>query len=203
MKPDGVPLPALREESTPSVDSVHSRNEGKSIASVGANLESSSSRARSGAASALCMRWMNILNTGLAKELSLIDGTFAVETDVPLVRFKKLESVGLVIVAVGGTAVVGISIILAFVVPLLIFFSPVLIPLGIVLFLAAAGTVSAVGSGILAISGISWLYNYCNGRDPPGANRVDAARERIVCTAREFKEWASNYSSQMRAAPSA
>lgn len=110
---------------------------------------------------------------------------------------------GLVIVAVGGTAVVGISIILAFVVPLLIFFSPVLIPLGIVLFLAAAGTVSAVGSGILAISGISWLYNYCNGRDPPGANRVDAARERIVCTAREFKEWASNYSSQMRAAPSA
>ncbi|KAG6545954.1 hypothetical protein Mapa_012615 [Marchantia paleacea] len=110
---------------------------------------------------------------------------------------------GLVILAVGGTALMGISITLALVVPLLIFFSPVLIPLGIVLFLATAGTVSAVGSGILAISGISWLYSYCKGRDPPGANRVDAARERLVCTAREFKEWASNYSSQMRAAPSA
>ncbi|KAL3698396.1 hypothetical protein R1sor_012472 [Riccia sorocarpa] len=110
---------------------------------------------------------------------------------------------GSALLLLGGFALVGTFLTLIFVVPLLIFFSPVLIPLGILLFLGTAGTIAALGSFVAGVSVISWTYNYYAGRDPPGSDRVDAARERIVGTARELKDWASNYSSQMRAAPSA
>ncbi|KAL2633071.1 hypothetical protein R1flu_004550 [Riccia fluitans] len=110
---------------------------------------------------------------------------------------------GIGVLALGGFGLVGTSVTLMFVVPLLFFFSPVLVPLVIVLFVATAGTAVVLGSFLAVVSAISWMYNYYKGRDPPGADRIDAARERIICTAREFKEWASQYSSQMRAAPSA
>ncbi|KAL3695681.1 hypothetical protein R1sor_009757 [Riccia sorocarpa] len=113
------------------------------------------------------------------------------------------SAAAIAVLVLGGFALVGTSIMLTFVAPLLILFSPVLIPLGIVLVVGTAGTVSVLGFCIAVVSAISWLYNYYEGRDPPGADRIDAARERIICTAREFKEWASHYSSQMRAAPSA
>ncbi|KAJ7543403.1 hypothetical protein O6H91_09G036700 [Diphasiastrum complanatum] len=54
----------------------------------------------------------------------------------------------------------------------LAFTAPVLIPLGGVLFLVAAGVLLAVA----LLLGISSLYKYVNGTPPPWADQIDAAR---------------------------
>ena len=83
---------------------------------------------------------------------------------------------------------------LVFLTPVLIFFSPILIPMAIVLFVVVAGFLYAGGFGLVSLSTISWLYNYIKGRRPPSADRIDYARMRIADTANHVKDYAREYS---------
>lgn len=77
--------------------------------------------------------------------------------------------------------------------PLLVLFCPILVPAGIVLFLVAAGLVVSGGCGVVAMTALSWIYNYVTGKHPPGADRLDYARMRIADKARDVKERAKEY----------
>ncbi|GLJ34524.1 hypothetical protein SUGI_0694250 [Cryptomeria japonica] len=77
--------------------------------------------------------------------------------------------------------------------PVLILLSPVLIPAGALLFVTVAGIFSAGCFALAAFLGVSWFYNYLNGRHPPGSDQVDYARMRIAHTASHVKDYAKGY----------
>ncbi|KAJ7560617.1 hypothetical protein O6H91_04G137000 [Diphasiastrum complanatum] len=115
------------------------------------------------------------------------------------------QALGLVTVLIGGTvllvggglAIGGTIITLLLASPLLLLFSPILVPVGIVLFLGTSGLVAA-GTTLLAfLSGIVWLYRYFRGRQPPGSVQLDSARHRVMETASKMQERAREYGSNV------
>lgn len=80
-----------------------------------------------------------------------------------------------------------------FFMPLIIVSSPIWFPVGTVLFVGAAGFVSACGFGVVAAAALSWMYRYFRGMHPPGSDRVDYARSRIYDTASHVKDCAMEY----------
>ncbi|XP_024526760.1 oleosin 16 kDa [Selaginella moellendorffii] len=65
--------------------------------------------------------------------------------------------------------------------PFLLFFSPVLVPLG---------TLFVIGTGMFAVfcSAVSWLYQYMRGGHPPGSDKIDTVRRRIAESAHHLSE---------------
>lgn len=67
-----------------------------------------------------------------------------------------------------GTTLLGLSVLtltgtvmaLILATPVLVVFSPVLVPAAIVIFLTAAGFVFSGGCSVAAIGALTWLYNY-------------------------------------------
>ncbi|OAY59298.1 hypothetical protein MANES_01G021400v8 [Manihot esculenta] len=82
---------------------------------------------------------------------------------------------------------------LIFLTPLIIVSSPIWLPVGIVLFLTVAGFLSICGVGVAVVGGLSWLYRYYRGMNPPGSDRFDYARSRIFDTASHVKDYAREY----------
>ncbi|KAM0836621.1 hypothetical protein ACQ4PT_062203 [Festuca glaucescens] len=80
--------------------------------------------------------------------------------------------------------------------PVLVIFSPVIVPAGIALALMAAGFVTSGGLGIAALSVFSWMYKYLTGKHPPGADQLDHAKARLASKARDIKEAAQNHVDQ-------
>ncbi|KAL9672576.1 hypothetical protein QQ045_028827 [Rhodiola kirilowii] len=77
--------------------------------------------------------------------------------------------------------------------PIILFSSPVWIPLAIFLFVTVASVLGLCGIGLGMVAGGSWMYKYFRGMNPPGAGRVDYARSRIVDTASHVKDYAKEY----------
>ncbi|KAH9300285.1 hypothetical protein KI387_011868, partial [Taxus chinensis] len=102
-------------------------------------------------------------------------------------------ALGATLTALAGLTFAGTVVTLACATPVLVFFSPILVPVGIVLFLTMAGFLSAGGFGVAAVSALSWIYNYLMGKHPPGSEQVDTARERIASKARDVKDRAKEY----------
>ncbi|KAA8525216.1 hypothetical protein F0562_006920 [Nyssa sinensis] len=73
--------------------------------------------------------------------------------------------------------------------PILVLFSPILVPAGIVIFLASAGFLFSGVCGMVALTALSWIYNYVAGKHPPGADRLDYARMMIADKAREYGQY--------------
>ncbi|KAL6175354.1 hypothetical protein ACLB2K_051995 [Fragaria x ananassa] len=103
-----------------------------------------------------------------------------------------LVSGGILLLLTGITITVTV-LGLIFFTPILIVSSPIWVPLGTVLFLATAGFVSMCGFGAAAVGGLSWMYRYFKGMQPPGSDRVDYARSRIYDTASHVKDYAKEY----------
>ena len=112
--------------------------------------------------------------------------------------FITLFVFGSVFLLLMGPTLIGTILGLVLLTLFLIFFSPILIPVATVLFVAVAGFFSAGGFGLAALSAISWLYNYIKGRRPPGADRIDYARMRIADTANHVKDYAREYSGYLQ-----
>ncbi|XP_009404312.2 oleosin 16 kDa-like [Musa acuminata AAA Group] len=72
--------------------------------------------------------------------------------------------------------------------PLLVIFSPVLVPAAMAVFLVATGFLTSGGFGLAALSVLSWMYKYLTGKHPPGADQLDQARQRLASKARDIKE---------------
>ncbi|KAH7297904.1 hypothetical protein KP509_25G017900 [Ceratopteris richardii] len=100
------------------------------------------------------------------------------------------------LLAVGGILATGTVITLIVLTPVFIFFSPILVPLGIILFLCTAGFLTAVGSAIGTVMAISWIYRYFKGKHPPGAEKIEYAMTRIHDTAEQVKHKARDLGGQ-------
>ncbi|MCO5598102.1 hypothetical protein L7F22_052193 [Adiantum nelumboides] len=99
----------------------------------------------------------------------------------------------------GGAILATITVVsLVVLTPVFIFFSPILVPLGFVLFLCAAGLLTAGGAALATITAISWVYKYFKGRHPPGAERVDYAMRQLQETAEQVKHKARDMGGQVQ-----
>jgi len=91
-----------------------------------------------------------------------------------------------------GLILAGTVIALTVATPVLVIFSPVLVPAAIALALMAAGFVTSGGLGVAALSVFSWMYNYLTGKHPPGADQLDHAKARLASKARDIKDAAQH-----------
>ncbi|GMP69821.1 hypothetical protein CsSME_00028931 [Camellia sinensis var. sinensis] len=80
--------------------------------------------------------------------------------------------------------------------PLLVIFSPVLVPAAIAVCLLILGFVASGGFGLAAVSVLSWIYRYVTGQQPPGAEQLDYARMKLANKAREMKDKAELFGQQ-------
>ena len=118
--------------------------------------------------------------------------------------FQKLKEVvpkstggRVALVAVAGAVTIASAIVLVILSPVLLFFSPILVPVGIVLFLCTAGIVAACGTGVATLSLAVWLYRYLKGRHPRGSQQVDHVMGRVHKTAEQIKHKAHDVAGQI------
>ena len=91
-----------------------------------------------------------------------------------------------------GLILAGTVIALTVATPVLVIFSPVLVPAAIALALMAAGFVTSGGLGVAALSVFSWMYKYLTGKHLPGADQLDHAKARLASKARDIKDAAQH-----------
>ncbi|XP_020674478.1 oleosin 16 kDa [Dendrobium catenatum] len=92
------------------------------------------------------------------------------------------------LLAISGLTMAGTVIVLAIATPLLVIFSPVLVPAAIAIALIISGFLTSGGFGVAALSVLAWMYRYLAGQHPVGADQIDQARARIAAKARDIKE---------------
>ncbi|KAK3008997.1 hypothetical protein RJ639_013589 [Escallonia herrerae] len=109
------------------------------------------------------------------------------------VRFLAAATIGAALLGISGLTLTGTVIALIMTTPVLILFSPVLVPAGILVSLVTAGFLFSGGCGVAALTALSWIYNYVAGKHPPGADQLDYARSRIANKARDMKDRAKEY----------
>ncbi|KAJ4954942.1 hypothetical protein NE237_011725 [Protea cynaroides] len=77
--------------------------------------------------------------------------------------------------------------------PVLVIFSPVLVPAAITVFLILAGFLTSGGLGVAALSVLTWIYKYVTGKNPPGADTLDEASYRLARKARDVRDRAEQF----------
>ncbi|XP_026657870.2 oleosin 16 kDa-like [Phoenix dactylifera] len=113
-------------------------------------------------------------------------------TSHTIVRGVTAATIGGLLLLLSGLTLTGTVIGLTVVTPLLVIFSPVLVPATIAVFLLVAGFVTSGGFGVAALSVLSWMYQYLTGRRPPGFDQLEQARARLASKARDIKESAQH-----------
>lgn len=119
---------------------------------------------------------------------------FRAQQNSPLNRRQVLGLVT-ILVAVGtvltlaGLAFAGTSITVFLASPVLLFFSPILVPLAIIAFFSIG---SLLGFGGF-VSFVVWAYKYYKGGQPVGSEQVDAARSRLYEGATQVRSKAQQY----------
>ncbi|KAF5805592.1 putative oleosin [Helianthus annuus] len=91
------------------------------------------------------------------------------------------------LLVLSGLILAGTVIALTIATPLLVIFSPVLVPAVITVFLIVTGFLTSGGFGVAAVTVLSWIYRYATGGHPPGADSLDQARDKLGYKAREMK----------------
>lgn len=109
------------------------------------------------------------------------------------VKFLTAVTIGATLLFLSGLTLTGTVIALITATPVIVLFSPILVPAGIVIFLVATGFLFSGGCGVAAIAALSWLYSYLTGQLLVGADKLDYARMRIADKARDVKERARDY----------
>lgn len=109
------------------------------------------------------------------------------------VRFLTAAGIGTSLLVMSGLLLTGTVIALVMATPVLVIFSPILVPVGIVALLTVAGLVVSGGFGVAAVSALAWIYNYVAGKHPVGADQLDSARTTIARKAKAVKEKAKGY----------
>ncbi|KAI8030396.1 Oleosin 1 [Camellia lanceoleosa] len=100
------------------------------------------------------------------------------------------------LLVLSGLTLAGTVIALALATPLLVIFSPVLVPAAITECLLIMGFLASGGFGVAGISVLSWIYRYVTGKHPPGADQLDQARTKLASKAREMKDRAEQFGQQ-------
>ncbi|MBA0597767.1 hypothetical protein Gorai_007560, partial [Gossypium raimondii] len=108
-------------------------------------------------------------------------------------KFLTASTLGTTLLFLSGLTLTGTVIALIIATPLMVIFSPVLVPAGITIFLVTTGFLFSGGCGVAALTALSWIYNYVQGKHPPGADQLDYARNKLASTARDMTEKAKEY----------
>lgn len=119
-------------------------------------------------------------------------------TSYRTVKFFMATAIGASLLFLSGLTVTGTVIALILATPLLVLFSPILVPAGIAIFLATVGFLFSGGCGLTAITLLSWVCGFVTGKHPPGADQLDYARMKIADKARDMKERAKEYGLYMQ-----
>ncbi|RDY10693.1 Oleosin 16 kDa, partial [Mucuna pruriens] len=109
------------------------------------------------------------------------------------VKFITAAIIGITLLLLSGLILTGTVIGLVIATPLLVIFSPILVPAAFVLFLVASGFLFSGGCGVAAIAALSWIYNYVSGNQPVGSDTLDYAKGYLADKARDVKERAKDY----------
>ncbi|CAK9190423.1 unnamed protein product [Sphagnum jensenii] len=109
-----------------------------------------------------------------------------------------LLAIGGLLLLLGGLAITGTTVTAVLATPVLILFSPILIPLAVVAFFTIGGLLGAGTFGVAVLSAISWAYNYYKNRHPYGSEQLDEVRHRLSETASQIKEKARGYGSEAK-----
>ncbi|XP_015935020.1 oleosin Ara h 15.0101 [Arachis duranensis] len=115
------------------------------------------------------------------------------------IKFMTASTIGVSFLILSGLILTGTVIGLIIATPLLVIFSPILVPAAITLTLAAGGFLFSGGCGVAAIAALSWLYSYVTGKHPAGSDRLDYAKGVIADKARDVKDRAKDYAGAGRA----
>lgn len=108
-------------------------------------------------------------------------------------KFFTATTLGATLLFLSGLTLTGTVIALIMATPVMVLFSPVLVPAGIVIFLVTAGFLFSGTCGVAAVTALSWIYNYVQGKHPLGADQLDYARNKLARTARDVTEKAKEY----------
>ncbi|CAH2078007.1 unnamed protein product [Thlaspi arvense] len=100
------------------------------------------------------------------------------------------------LLVLSSLTLVGTVIALTVATPLLVIFSPILVPALITVALLITGFLSSGGFGIAAITVFSWIYKYATGEHPQGSDRLDSARMKLGSKAQDLKDRAQYYGQQ-------
>ncbi|KAL1201193.1 Oleosin 18.5 kDa [Cardamine amara subsp. amara] len=100
------------------------------------------------------------------------------------------------LLVLSALTLVGTVIALTVATPLLVIFSPILVPALITVALLVTGFLSSGGFGIAAITVFSWIYKYATGEQPQGSDRLDSARMKLGSKAQDLKDRAHYYGQQ-------
>ncbi|EPS69345.1 oleosin, partial [Genlisea aurea] len=92
------------------------------------------------------------------------------------------------LMVLSGLTLVGTVIALVLATPLLVIFSPVLVPAAIAVLLIVGGFVASGGFGAIASFVLYWMYKYTTGKHPTGASELDRFRDRMGHFAHDAKE---------------
>ncbi|CAI9774965.1 unnamed protein product [Fraxinus pennsylvanica] len=113
-----------------------------------------------------------------------------------IVKAATAATAGGSLLVLSGLTLAGTVIALTLATPLLVIFSPVLVPAAITIFLLSSGFLASGGFGVAAVSVLSWIYRYVTGKHPPGADQLDQARTKLATKAREMKDKAEQFGQQ-------
>lgn len=116
-----------------------------------------------------------------------------------IVKAATAVTAGGSLMVLSGLTLAGTVIALTIATPLLVIFSPVLVPAVITLGLLIMGFLASGGFGIAAVTVLSWIYRYVTGKHPPGADQLDHARLKLASKAREMKDRAAEQFGQHQA----
>ncbi|XVF48611.1 hypothetical protein PTKIN_Ptkin03bG0204000 [Pterospermum kingtungense] len=108
-------------------------------------------------------------------------------------KFLTATTLGAALLLLSGLTLTGTVIAVIIATPLMVIFSPILVPAAIATFLAITGFLFSGGCGVAAITVLTWMYNYVQGKHPLGADQLDYARDMLSSTARNMSEKAKEY----------
>lgn len=95
--------------------------------------------------------------------------------------------VGSFLLLLSALAMAGTVVGLTAATPLLVIFSPVLVPAAIGLVLLCAGLVLSGGFGVAALAVLGWMYQYMTGKYPAVADQLEQAWKAIAGEAPDGK----------------
>jgi hypothetical protein len=92
------------------------------------------------------------------------------------------------LLVLSGLTLVGTVIALTIATPLLVIFSPILVPAVITVALLTLGFMASGGFGVAAVSVLTWMYRYVTGKHPAGTEQFDNTRMKLGSKAQEMNE---------------
>ncbi|KAI3519606.1 hypothetical protein L2E82_31874 [Cichorium intybus] len=103
-------------------------------------------------------------------------------------KYATAATAGGSLLVLSGLTLAATVIALTVATPLLVIFSPVLVPALITVFLLATGFLTSGGFGVAAMTVLSWMYKYATGGHPTGADSLDQAAYKMGSKGRDIRD---------------